>query len=190
MRAVLAICLLLILAPAAAAAPNVEVRRTSHGIPHIKASSFNGAAFGYGYAFAQDNLCEMAETYVTVNGERSRYFGSDATYESRGNGATFNNLDSDFFFQRIKDDRVVEKLIEVPPPSGPLPEIREGARGYAAGYNAYLREVGVGGIPDPRCRGQAWVRPITELDAFRRFYQLALLASSGVAIDGIVSCAW
>jgi acyl-homoserine-lactone acylase len=188
MRAALAILALLAHAPAAAAAPNVEIRRTSHGIPHIKAKTFYGAAYGYGYAFAQDNLCEIAETYVTVNGERSRYFGPDGSYESRGNGATFNNLDSDFFFQRIKDDRVVEGLVGQPPPSGPLPEIRQGARGYAAGYNAYLREVGrggVGGIPDPRCRGKAWVRPITEMDAFRRFYQLALLASSGVAIDGI-----
>src|SRR5687768_10571608 len=185
MRAVLAIFALLILAPSALAAPNVEIRRTSHGLPHIKAKTFYGAAYGYGYAFAQDNLCEIAETYVTVNGERSRFFGPDGTYESRGNGATFDNLDSDFFFQRVKDDRVVEALLEQPPPSGPLPEIRQGARGYAAGYNAYLREVGVGGIPDARCRGRAWVRPITEMDAFRRFYQLALLASSGVAIDGI-----
>ena len=124
MRAVLAVFALLAFAPAAVAAPNVEIRRTSHGIPHIKAKSFYGAAYGYGYAFAQDNLCEMADTYVTVRGERSRFFGPDATYESRGNGATFSNLDSDFFFQRIRDDRVVEKLLDVPPPSGPLPEIR------------------------------------------------------------------
>jgi acyl-homoserine-lactone acylase len=185
MRAVLAIFALLVLAPAAGAAPKVEIRRTSHGIPHIKAKTFYGAAYGYGYAFAQDNLCEIAETYVTVNGERSRFFGPDGTYESRGNGATFNNLDSDFFFQRVKDERVVEGLLEQPPPAGPLPEIREGARGYAAGYNAYLREAGRDGISDARCRGKAWVRPIREMDAFRRFYQLALLASSGVAIDGI-----
>ena len=58
-------------------------------------------------------------------------------------------------------------------------------RGYVAGYNAYLRDTGVDRLPDPRCRGKAWVRPITEMDAFRRFYQLALLASSGVAVDGI-----
>src|ERR687897_3445258 len=64
-------------------------------IPHIKATTFYGAAYGYGYAFAQDNLCEIAETYVTVNGERSRFFGPDGTYESRGNGGKFNNLDSD-----------------------------------------------------------------------------------------------
>ena len=185
MRAVLAIFCLLSLAPAAAAAPNVEIRRTSHGIPHIKASNFNGAAFGYGYAFAQDNLCEMAETYVTVNGERSRYFGPDGSYTVGGNGSVNNNLNSDFFYQRIKDNGTIEHLLSLAPPRGPRPEIKEGVRGFVAGYNAYLREVGVDGTPDPRCRGKAWVRPITELDAFRRFYQLALLASSGVAVDGI-----
>ena len=132
MRAALAILALLVLAPSAAAAPDVEIRRTSHGIPHIKAETFYGAAYGYGYALAQDNLCEMAETYVTVNGERSRFFGPDASYESRGNGGRFDNLDSDFFFQRIKDDRVVEGLLEQPPPGGPLPEIRDGARCAAA----------------------------------------------------------
>ena len=185
LAAALAAAALLTIVPAALAAPNVEIRRTSHGIPHIKARSWEGLGYGYGYAFAQDNLCEIADTYVTVNGERSRYFGADATYESRGNGTAPNNLNSDFFFQRIKDDRVVEQMLAQPPPNGPLPEVREGARGYVAGYNAYLRETGVDRLPDPRCRGKAWVRPITELDAFRRFYQLALLASSGVAIDGI-----
>ena len=185
MRLVAAVLGLLILAPAAAAAPNVEIRRTSHGVPHIKAKSFEGLGYGYGYAFAQDNLCEMAETYATVNAERSRYFGAENSYASRGNSTQPNNLNSDFFWQRIKDDRVVERLMAQPPPQGPLPQIRQGARGYAAGYNAYLRDTGVDRLPDPRCRGKAWVRPITEVDAFRRFYQLVLLASSGVAVDGI-----
>ena len=175
----------LALAGTAAAAPNVQIRRTSHGIPHIIAGSFYGIGYGYGYAFAQDNLCEMAEDYVTVNGERSRYFGPDGTYESRGNGTKPNNLNSDFFFQRIKDDQTVEKLVAAPPPNGPLPDILKGVRGYVAGYDRYLAETGVAHLPDPRCRGAAWVRPITEMDVFRRFYQLALLASGGVAIDGI-----
>ena len=59
------------------------------------------------------------------------------------------------------------------------------SRGYVAGYNAYLRDTGVDHIPDPRCRGADWVRPITELDVYRRFHQLGSLASSGAAIDGI-----
>ena len=70
MRLAAALIALLVLAPAASAAPNVEIRRTSHGIPHMKAKTFYGAAYGYAYAFAQDNMCEMADTYVTVNGGR------------------------------------------------------------------------------------------------------------------------
>ena len=58
-------------------------------------------------------------------------------------------------------------------------------RGYVAGYNRYLRDTGVDRIPDPTCRGKPWVRPIREIDVYRYFYKLALLASSGVAIDGI-----
>jgi len=70
-----------------------------------------------------------------------------------------------------------------------VPQIRKGVRGYVAGYNAYLAQTGVDNLPDARCRGQGWVRPITEMDAFRRFYQLTLLASQGVAIDGIADAA-
>ena len=58
-------------------------------------------------------------------------------------------------------------------------------RGYVAGYNRWLRDTGVDNIADPRCHGEPWVRPITEMDAYRRFYQLGLIASQGVAIDGI-----
>src|SRR2546421_69377 len=58
--------------------------------------------------------------------------------------------------------------------------------GYAAGYNRYLGEVGgTTGVPDKTCRGKPWVRPITEMEAWRRLYQLILLASGDVAIDGI-----
>ena len=166
---------------------HATIRRTSHGIPHILADDFAGLGYGYGYAFAQDNICVIADTYVTVNAERSRYFGPDANYTSGGNGATQNNLNSDFFYQRIIDDGRIEALLELDPPHGPLPQIKEGVRGYVAGYNRWLAETGVANISDPACRGAEWVRPITEMDVYRRFYQLGLLASAGVAIDGIGS---
>ena len=169
------------------------IARDSHGIPHITADNFGGIGFGYGYAFAQDNICTIAETYVTVRAERSRYtgngvegtFGPDGSYPQRGNGFGANNLNSDFFYQRIIDKGIIENLLDDPAPAGPEPEIREGVRGYVAGYNKYLEETGVDNLPDPRCRGAAWVKPISEMDAYRRFYQLALLASQSVAIDGI-----
>ena len=95
--------LLALLVPASALAQTAEIRRTAHGIPHIKAKSFRGIGFGYGYAFAQDNICPIAEAYVTVNAQRSRFFGPDGSYLQRGNGFRANNLNSDFFWQQIID---------------------------------------------------------------------------------------
>ncbi len=172
---------------AQAAGSPITVRRGAQGIPHILAKDFEGAGYGYGYSFAQDNICVIADAYVTVRGERSRFFGPDEGYVFRGNGASVNNLNSDFFFKRIIDTRTIEKLLDQAPPSGPRPEVRELVRGYVAGYNEYLRATGVDKLPDPTCRGKPWVREIEEIDAYRRFYQLALLASGGVGINGIGS---
>src|SRR4051794_13150264 len=192
-RAARVVALIALLAPAtaSAAAPTykVTVRRTAHGIPHIGANDYPSLAYGYAQVFAEDNICVMADSYVTVRGERSRYFGPDGSYAFRGNGTAPNNLNSDFFFQKINDTKVIEKLIAEPPPAGPVPEIKQAVRGYVAGYTAYLAATGVDPTPAPACCGKDWVKPISEIDAYRRFYQLALLASAGVAIDGIGSAA-
>jgi acyl-homoserine-lactone acylase len=188
----LAICLSTVLVllvgagVAAAAGPSAEIRRTSYGIPHIKASTYEGIGYGYGYAFAQDNLCVIADTYVTVNAQRSRFFGPEGKYLNRGNGSEANNLNSDFFYQRIIDSKVIDGLLAQNAPVGPLPELRETVKGYVEGYNELLQSIGgTNGVKDPACKGKEWVRPITTDDVWRRFYQLALLASGGVAIDGI-----
>jgi acyl-homoserine-lactone acylase len=165
---------------------DATIQRTAHGIPHITASNFASLGYGYGYAFAQDNLCVMAEDYVTVRGERSRFFGPNGSYYQGGNDQTANNLDSDFFFQQIKDSGIVQKLLGLKPPLGPKPEVLDAVRGYVAGYNKYLKDVGgTNGVPDRTCRGKPWVRPISEMDAYLRFYQLVELASGDVAINGI-----
>ena len=177
-------------APAALAADDgafsATIRRTGHGIPHILADSYGDMGFGIGYAFAQDNICTAADFYVTVNGERSKWFGPDAGWQFRGNGSSVNNRNSDFFYTAINESGVIEELLDQPPPAGPLPGVFEGVAGYVAGYNQYLEDVGgPEGISDPRCKGAPWVRPITEMDAYRRFFQLASLASAGVAINEI-----
>jgi acyl-homoserine-lactone acylase len=166
---------------------NATIRRTSHGIPHILANDFAGLGLGYGYAFAQDNICVIADQYVTVNAQRSRFFGPAASWTFGGNGTVNNNLNSDFFFQQVIDSGIVEQLVSKPPPDGPEPGAKELVRGYVLGYNQFLASTGVANLTDPACKGAAWVRPISEIDAYRRFYELALLASSGVAIDGIGS---
>src|SRR5829696_792739 len=191
--AAMAFVLLAFASPASAAPLEATISRDAHGIPNIIGDNFADVGFGYGHAIAEDNICELAETYVTVRGERSRYsgdgvqgtFGPDGGYLQRGNGFSANNLNSDFFYQRIIDDQTVENLLAQPPPDGPVDEIKDGVRGYVAGYNKYLADTGVNNLPDPRCRGAEWVKPITEMDAYHRFYQLALLASQTVAIDGI-----
>jgi acyl-homoserine-lactone acylase len=174
-RILAAVTVLTVLAaPAAAQAAKksyrAEVRRTTGGWAHVKAADYGSLGFGYGYAYAQDQLCELAEIMVTVNAQRSRYFGP-------GDG----NLESDFFFQRIKDMRTVQKLARRKAPHGPSKTVRDTVKGFAAGFNAYLERAPQ---PDRRCR--RYVRPITALDMYRRIYQLSLRASSGQFLNEIV----
>jgi len=171
--------------PASAGRLSAEIRYTTGGIPHILAHDWTSLGFGYGYAFAQDNLCTMANDYVTVEAQRSRYFGPAGVDIQRGNGVVVSNLDSDLFFQQIIDSGVVQHLAQALSPTEKQVEI-----GYTKGYNAYLAHVGgAAGVPDPTCRGQAWVKPITVMDSYLRFYQLMLLGSSDIAIQGIVGAA-
>lgn len=153
--------------------------RTQHGIPHISAKDWRGAGYGIGYAYAQDNLCMIAEEFTTVAGERSLHFGA-------ANRATLgfqpvDNLSSDLFFRSAID----------------LPALRKGARaqgrealaivqGYVAGYNRYLRDIGPQGVPEA-CRGKAWVRPITTDDTLRLNEKQMLLASSLALAPGIAN---
>ena len=99
------------IAPAEALAYDVVIRRTEHGIPHILARDWKDMGYGYAHAFAEDNICTIAASYVTVNAERSRFFGAEASWRFEGNGTVVNNLNSDFFFERIKDARIVENLL-------------------------------------------------------------------------------
>jgi len=183
----LALLLAALLIPASSALAaksgyRAEIRRTTGGVPHIKAKDYGSLGYGYGYAYAQDQLCEFADIMATVNAQRSRYFGTTA---DSPNGGT--NLQSDFFWKRIRDERTVERLSKRKAPHGPAKKVRDTVKGFAAGYNAYLRKTGRAKLPDPTCRGKAWVRPITAMDVYRRFYQLGLRASSGNFLKEIVN---
>ncbi|KWV68092.1 Acyl-homoserine lactone acylase PvdQ precursor [Pseudomonas fluorescens] len=81
---------------------SVDIRRTSYGVPHIRAFDERGLGVGMGYAYAQDNLCLLANEVVTVNGERAKFFGPDqATLQER------NNLASDVFFNWLNTPEAV-----------------------------------------------------------------------------------
>ncbi|MFE4857764.1 penicillin acylase family protein [Streptomyces sp. NPDC056670] len=163
------------------------IRYTEYGIPHITASNWEGLGTGYGYAAAKDNICTPADTYLMVNAQRSRYLGPDGRTSPGEQQNTTTNLNSDLYFQRINDNRVVERLLDQPAPNGPEPEVKDAIRGYVQGYNRYLAETGVNNITDPACRGAAWVRPITELDVYRHAHAEIIMGSADALLDGEVN---
>ncbi len=168
--------------PGFPAAYDVEITRTALGIPHIKASDFGSAGYGYGYAFAEDNLCVLQEDLVTIRGERAKYFGRDGTHTIVPNNSVADNVSSDFFWKFMATDAAAQNLKDKADP-----ELRTVTAGFVAGYNRYLGEIKAGGHAGRHasCRGEPWLSAIGEMDMYRRYYRLALIASSSVFVDAI-----
>ncbi|MFJ8632088.1 penicillin acylase family protein [Streptomyces sp. NPDC093568] len=161
---------------------SATVRYTEYGIAHIVARDYTSLGFGTGWAQAADQVCTLADGFLTVRGERSRFFGPDAAADDLSSASS--NLSSDLYFRGVRQSRTVEKLLDQPAPLGPGRQAEDLMRGFAAGYNTWLKQ---GRISDPACRGAAWVRPITGLDVAARFYALAVLGGQGGTVDEITS---
>lgn len=144
--------------------------RTTYGIPHIEARDWRGLGYGVAYAYAQDNLCLLAEEYATVAGERSLHFGPEA--KAVLGFEQVDNLSSDVFFRAVIDLPALRESAKAL-----SPRARDLLAGYVAGYNRFLRDAGSEGIP-AECRGKPWVRPITTDDMLRLNEKQILLASS------------
>lgn len=175
----------------ALASPRAEIQYSSYGLPHILAEDFKGAGFGYGYAHTDADICTIADRWVTVSAQRSRYFGPGEYDMYTANnvfnpGQNWTNLESDFFWQSIIDRNIVDNELAMDPPMGPTQEVRDIISGYVAGYNHYLETTGVENIPDERCRGADWVRPITERDVYLRALHWNIFLSSGGLIPDYV----
>ncbi|MBO9547808.1 acylase [Pseudomonas sp.] len=146
---------------------SAQIRRTSFGVPHIVAQGERGLGYGIGYAYAQDNLCLLANEVLTVNGERSRYFGAQGkTLEQR------DNLASDLFFTWLNTPAAVSGFMQDQPA-----QVRELLQGYASGFNRALAERRNQGLP-AECGDGQWVRPITSQDLVKLTRRL--LAEGGV----------
>ncbi|WP_329448176.1 penicillin acylase family protein [Streptomyces sp. NBC_01426] len=157
------------------------IRYTENGIPHILARDYAHLGFGTGWAQAADQVCVLADGFLTVSGERSRWFGPDAAPDGSLSSAT-TNLAGDLYFKGVRDSGTVEKLLATPAPAGPGKEVRELMRGWAAGYNAWLAQ---NKITDPACKGAGWVRPVTATDVAARGFAVSVLGGEGRAVDGI-----
>ncbi|SCX57902.1 penicillin acylase family protein [Variovorax sp. EL159] len=151
--------------PPAASTYKAEIRRTAMGVPHIKADNWAGAGYGYGYAQAQDNLCTMADSFLTYRGERSQYLGGDALLVAGSTIGRPKNIDSDFFHRHVISPDVLKKMIDAQPD-----DLKKLVEGFAAGYNRYVRDAKASGTAHAACRTEAWVQPITTDDIYRRMY--------------------
>lgn len=150
-------------------APNgelsVDVTWTDYGVPYVKADNMESLGFGVGFAFAQDNLCILADQIVKFNSQRSRFFGPDAV---PGSGDS-ENLLTDFGFLTLGIRANAEAGF------GQISEHAQALMtGYAAGYNKYINETDVAEM-DPTCAGQPWVRDITPIDLMTYAQGVALL---------------
>lgn len=123
----LSLVALLIVAPAAAGAQlprpyadRVEIRRTTHGIPHIQAEDLG--AFGYAMAWVQleDYGARVAHGLVRARGHLGRHFGRDS-------------LERDFG-ARLTHQRAAETYLQL------QQETRQVYEGFAQGVNDYIRK--------------------------------------------------
>ncbi len=172
----------------AGAAVRVELVRTGNGIAHVKAADYRSLGYGAAYAYAQDNLCMLADTLLTVRGERSRYFGGTAFATRPQNGEygaavdTFVDLPneaSDFFFKGYLDPLQLRAGY-----AAGSSDVRDLLAGYAEGYNRYLQDRGAD-LPRA-CAGAAWVKPISVDDVYLLIAEKALHATGEAFAAAIV----
>ena len=65
-------------------------------------------------------------------------------------------------------------------------DAKAAVRGYVAGFNRYLADVGVDHLPLP-CRGAAWARPMTIADFYRLTELVMIMPGVGILADAVVS---
>ena len=138
------------------------IRRTSYNIPHITADDFGSLGYGYGYAFAEDHLCSLADVVVQARSEAASFFGP---------GTDDGWLDQDLVYEALDLYAAGGRRSRCR-----RSEPRAVIEGYAAGYNRYLADTGADAV-NGYCAGEPWVRPIDEYDLAAYFKSLSWRAS-------------
>jgi acyl-homoserine-lactone acylase len=64
--------------PPPAVAQHVEILRTTHGVPHIRAESMEGFGYGLGYVMSEDYGARVVLGLLRGRGESARWFGRDS----------------------------------------------------------------------------------------------------------------
>jgi acyl-homoserine-lactone acylase len=157
-----------------------KITRTAYGIPHIQAKDFGGLGFGVAYAEAQDNICLMADAYVSAAGERSQFFGADG--DTLVGLWPAKNLDSDLFYRSVPDIAQLRALF-----AQRSADYRALIDGWVAGYNRFVKDR-KDKLP-AQCAGQPWVRAITRDEVLQSINGFSMLLSSVSVAPRIVSAA-
>lgn len=142
---------------------DVEVRWTTHGVAHVRASDWGGLGFGQGWACARDHLPVIADQVVKVRSERSRWHGP---------GHLDAHVASDLGYKVLDLPSRGRELLAAQPP-----EVRELLDGYVAGYNRSLEEQRAAGTLPGWCADAEWLRPIDAVDLAAYLVDVACLAS-------------
>jgi penicillin amidase len=106
-----------------AAVRSVTIKRDNWGTPHIYAGSVYGLYYGYGYAVAQDRLFQMEMARRTFTGRVAEVLGEKHVAFDRSIRANYTPASLQRQFDALgRSERAIFE-------------------GYAAGFNAWLREV-------------------------------------------------
>ena len=100
------------------------------------------------------------------------------------------NLQTDALFTDLRNRKVVEELMKTPD-AAPSQRAQTMVRGYVAGINQYLDDIGgADGVEDPTCKGAGYLdETVTAKDLWYGVYAANLLASTGVFVPQIVDAA-
>jgi len=125
-------------APASTAlATKVTIRRDRFGIPHILADTEEAAAFGFGYAQAEDHCVPIAKSLISARGLEAKYFGT--------------GIESDFLIHLYGNmEAAAQDLRQV------SPLYRKIVNAYAEGVNHYVQQ--------HRSELPAWIPAFTGTD--------------------------
>ena len=128
-------------APAPADRPlseRVVIRRDTFGVPHVLAEDEEAAAFGLGFAMAEDHATEMGRRYLAARGESARNFGEEG-------------IEDDFAALRLDTRWRARRALQ---------ELGDGFRRWLAGFAAgYFSSRALGGLRiDSMASARVWAR--------------------------------
>ncbi len=148
-------------------ASGLALRRTTHGVVHVRADNYEDAGYGVGWAYAEDNRCLLAYRLAEVNGRLAEQLGADATVRSAVHDLEYTALRSDHYYRGWFDRDQIFADFEAG-----APEVLALADGYAAGVNAY-RAAHSTAEPCP----VEFTGPVTREDMFLIWTAVATVAS-------------